>query len=205
MGLRHLRQKKGFTLVELLIASAITVLAVVGAISLYMQYQQNFLLGSTYLDAQSSARLAMDWMVKDIRWGRNVVKTYGVYTTSDSVIIIKVPSINSSTGDVLTDLNGYIVYYDYIIYRVQSNNLQRIVDAVSDPDSKRTDETRTIIKDCNSLTFESDTHALSYYTSAEISALTEIDISLTTSKTMPSLPSAVQKTITSSVKLRNRI
>ena len=97
-------QKKGFTLVELLIASSIVLvtLAVVGLI--YVSTNRSFKFGQATLNSEADLRLAMDWLTKDIRQAENLV------LSGDTVTVIMPSSIS-----------------DDIIYTLSSNKLERAI------------------------------------------------------------------------------
>lgn len=144
-------RNKGFTLVELNIASVIILLVFLAVFSLYISVWRNFTLGNTYLDTYAGSRKASGWLIRDIRCAAQVVEQYpltgaAIYQTGDHVIVLRVPSINSS-GQVISP------GLDYIIYKLQDSNLYRIVYA--DASSSRANENRIIARYCKELTFSS--------------------------------------------------
>lgn len=57
----------GFTLVELLVALAVVGLVLAGTVSLLHRGQQSYLLGAGGLEAQQSARVALERLAREIR------------------------------------------------------------------------------------------------------------------------------------------
>ncbi len=144
-------RNKGFTLVELNIASFIALLVFVAVFSLYISVWRSLAKGNTYLDTYAGSRNASGWLIRDIRCAAQVVEQYpetgtAAYQTGDHVIVLRVPSIGSSGQIISPGL-------DYIIYKLQGSDLYRIVQA--DASSSRPNENRAIAHDCTSLTFSS--------------------------------------------------
>lgn len=71
---------KGFTLVELLVASGVTiiVLAVVGLV--YVSSNRGFKFGRAALESEADLRLAMDWITRDIREAEEINISGGTVT-----------------------------------------------------------------------------------------------------------------------------
>jgi len=97
-------QKKGFTLIEFLIASSIVLvtLAVVGLI--YVSTNRSFKFGQATLNSEANLRLAMDWLTRDIMQAEDLV------SSGDTVTVIMPSSIS-----------------DDIIYTLSSNKLERAI------------------------------------------------------------------------------
>ncbi|MBN1527001.1 MAG: prepilin-type N-terminal cleavage/methylation domain-containing protein [Candidatus Omnitrophica bacterium] len=196
LGNSH-RRNRGFSLVELMISLLIVSIILVATVSLFIGCWRAFLIGNTYLDVYSNSRLAAEWMARDIRWAEQVVPTYGSYTTSDSCIVLMVPSIDAS-GDIMASC------YDYIIYQLQGNDLHRIVQ--KDAQSSRQNENRVVAGQCSSLTLSSGGVTLSNI--PNLSAVNTIEIFLPLNEQMISLTGggvkSAQLTPTTVVRLRNK-
>ena len=67
MGSRTRADQGGFTLTELLVAIAILGLIMLGVMTLLMTGNQSYLTGSNQVEAQASARAALERMTNDIR------------------------------------------------------------------------------------------------------------------------------------------
>ena len=150
------RRNKGFTLFELQVASAIVLITLSAVLALYLFSWRSFTIGNTLLDVYSNSRNASGWLTRDIRCAAQVESSYvsgdTTYTTSEHVIVLKVPSINS-LGEVINS------HYDYIIYELQGTDLYRIVQ--NDALSSRSACNNVIAHNCADLTFSSDGVGLS--------------------------------------------
>ena len=119
---------RGFTLVELLVAIGLSTMFAGVVMSLYLVSRQSLEIGNASSEIHASARLAMDWMSKDIRWGKRIRASRLVgtqtYTTGDSELILEIPSIDANEN--IIDIN---TTFDYIIYHRDGSDptqLQRI-------------------------------------------------------------------------------
>lgn len=81
---------RGFTIVELLIASGIVliILAIVGLI--YVSSDRSFRFGQSALNSEADLRLAMDWLTRDIR-------AASVLETSGATVTLTIPSESGDT------------------------------------------------------------------------------------------------------------
>ncbi len=156
---------------------------------LYLGSQRSFDSSRIYSDIYADARLALDWMSKDIKWATQVLSAWGGYTTSTDCLVMEIPSIDT-TGDIIdADGDGIPDDYDHLIYQLNSTNLERIMDADDTvPNKGRSDHTNVIANNISSLIFT----AKSSY----------IVIELTASRTR--LNRLYQETLNSVVKLRNK-
>lgn len=143
-------KKKAFTLVEMQFAALIASFILIAMISSYIFFWKSFSAGNVHLDVYSNSRIAMGWMVKDIKWAAQIIpsSTLGpvTYNTSDGCIVLNVPFINSS---------GVITSYDQIIYQVIGDDLHRIV--YPPTSGSRLAQDRVIATHCLQLTFSSST------------------------------------------------
>ncbi len=194
---RELRANRGFTLVEVLIALGLSTIVLGLVFSIYIGQQRNFLVGNSYINIHQDARMAMDWMAKDIRWGIELLPSHGAYSTSNSCVVLKIPSIDSA-GDVIDIDNDH----DYLIYKLNTSDpskLERTIDA-KDGVSSRADETRTVAENISSLTFSYNGTGLSSV--ADLSTVTDIETALTTFTTVP--PVSLSDRLNTTVMLRNK-
>lgn len=114
--------KKAFTLVELLITTSIlfVVMAIVVVVTISLNKDYDILMA--YLTSHLKGREVIDALSKDCRMAARVMDSYSTYTTTDSSIVFKVPSLDSA-GNII-DVNRV---FDYIIYRMLGGNLWKIV------------------------------------------------------------------------------
>ncbi len=193
-------RNKGFTLVELNIASFIALLVFVAVFSLYISVWRSLAKGNTYLDTYAGSRNASGWLIRDIRCAAQVVKQYpetgtAIYQTDDHVIVLKVPSIDASDNCIPST-------YDYIIYQLQGSDLYRIVQ--KDASSSRPNENRAITRYCTSLTFSSGGVTLSNV--ANLSTINTVAIYLPINKSNITLGETVTEKINpiTVIRLRNK-
>ena len=62
-----MNNQRGFTLAEMLVVCAIVGLVMASLLGLVMQGQQAYWFGTTQVDGQQTARVAIERMVKEIR------------------------------------------------------------------------------------------------------------------------------------------
>ena len=167
------KRNRGFTLVELQVASSISLLVLLAILSLYIFSWRNFNIGNTLLDVYLNSRNASGWLTRDVRCARQVLSEITLdsgitYHTDINVngdahsIVLRVPSIDKN-GDSIKDPLGCLIedYVDYIIYQLQGKDLRRIVQidprfrVAGDYYNKngRNDENKVIAHYCDSLTF----------------------------------------------------
>ncbi len=100
--MRHwLVNQRGFTLAELLVAVAVMGLVMAGVFVIQQQGQQAYLLGSSRVETQQNARVALDLMTRELRSATSVV-TLGsptdlTFKVCEDLPPIPVPCVNPST------------------------------------------------------------------------------------------------------------
>jgi len=113
------RDQRGFSLAELLIVIAVLGLMLAGLVTVQMQGQQTYLMGSHRVEAQQNGRVALELMVRELRSAQSVTAipsasnmtfvdgngTTIQYQLSGSVI-------NRITGGVTTPLIGGVVTFN---------------------------------------------------------------------------------------------
>lgn len=106
------RDSRGFTLTELLVACAILGLIMAGLFSLQRQGQLAYLTGSARVEVQQNARLALDMMISDIRSALPVAGTTQVITAIDANCATGAPpGSGGGTSISFTDQNGTATTY----------------------------------------------------------------------------------------------
>ena len=189
-----IRQKRGFTLTEVQVSLFITVIILLAAITLYITYWRTFLADNAYLDIYSNSRMAMDYMIRDIRSASLVAQQYpptggATYRTSSDTLVLMVPSIDGS-GNVIPSQN------DYIVYTLKpGNKLYRIVYPTGGPKpSFRRSDNRAIARYLSSSAGQS----LSFSTdlTPQQKSLSDPSVNLSTLNTV-GIVSPLNQTITS--------
>jgi prepilin-type N-terminal cleavage/methylation domain-containing protein len=91
--LRLAREQRGFTLAELLVVIAILGLMLAGLVSVQIQGQDSYLIGSHRVEAQQNARVALELMVRELRSAQSMT------------------AIPSATDMTFVDENGATIQY----------------------------------------------------------------------------------------------
>ena len=201
MKLRELRPKKfkskGFSLIELLVIVAIASFIILSILSLYSIGQRYFLSGSARTDVLRNTRQVRNWISRDIKEGIQVLPSWDVYTTSNTCLILQVPSLDSN--GLIIDIDNE---FDYIIYRLNSeypSRLERIIDA-KDGVSSRADTSRVIATEVNSFQLSSGGVDLSAV--SDFSQVSSVYITMITAQNL--LGRTYQETLNTELKLRNK-
>jgi len=128
----------GYSLVELLVAMAITLVVMAGVYKVYVSQQDSYLLQEQVAEMQQNARIAKYVLMKDIRMvGYNPTRTINIVTS----FVARLPGDGLDAGDpdrtstgsnsiaFTLDDNGNTVldanFDEQIAFRVAGNNLQR--------------------------------------------------------------------------------
>jgi type II secretory pathway pseudopilin PulG len=201
MKLRELRPKKfkskGFSLIELLVIVAIASFIILTILSLYSIGQRYFLSGSARTDVLRNTRQVRNWISRDIKEGIQVLPSWDVYTTSNTCLILQVPSLDSN--GLIIDIDNE---FDHIIYRLNSeypSRLERIIDA-KDGVSSRADTSRVIATEVSSFQLSSGGVDLSAV--SDFSKVSSVYITMITAQNL--LGRTYQETLNTRLKLRNK-
>jgi prepilin-type N-terminal cleavage/methylation domain-containing protein len=192
------KSTRGFTLVEVLVASVIALIMSGVIIALLMVVQRSFSTGMAFMEVHSGARLAMDMMVRDMKWARQIATSVTVggttYTTGNNVLVLDIPSIDAA-GNIIASTYDKIVYH---LTAATPNQIERIVSP--DAASNRPAERKIIANNVNVLSFSSGGVGLSAI--ANLQTVTQISVAVTTLKAVRGTQS-VQESLTTGVALRN--
>jgi len=195
-----LGDQRGFSLVEVIFASVIGVIIMGMLMILYIGANRSMVVGITSAEINADGRLAMDHVVRDVRWGTQVMTSHThsvsseIFTTDNNELIVEIPSIDSS-GDVIAST------YDYVIFTLNASNPTRLRKVV-DPDasSNRNSIDQTIANNINSFNLTSSGTDLESIGS--LNSVESLEIVLTVNK-QPLNYSTITETLNSVVKLRN--
>jgi len=185
--MRHwLMNQRGFTLAELLVAVAVMGLVMAGVFVVQRGGQQAYLLGSSRVETQQNARVALDLMTRELRSATSVV-TLGSATDLTFKVCgdpppIPVPCVNPST----------------MRYALSGTTLNRTVDGT----------TTALIGGVQSLTLTYYDKSTVLYTGTDPTKVWVIKISIVTrseESVAPGSPGDQRATMESTVQLRGNL
>ena len=195
-GLKN--NSSGVTLVEVMFVSVIGVMVMGMVMILYVGVNNSMVVGVALAEINSDARLAVDRIVRDVRWATELETTRTIssttYQTANDELIIQVPSIDSS-GDIISST------YDYIVYALDSSDatrLRRIVDP--DASSNRASMNQVVAKNISSFSLSSGGTGLSSVGS--LSSVDAIEVTVAVNKE-PIEGKTVTQSLSSEVEIRN--
>ena len=175
-----IQDNKGFTLIELLIVGLIGLVLAAVIVAADIASHRNFVTGMAALDIHDDARLAMDYIVRDLRWTHEIESssvTIGsdTYATGDSELVLNIPSIDGS-GNII------IGNFDNVVYFVDPGNSEVLWRRIKVNAGNRIAEFHVVANNLSSITFSSGGTTLSGISNLEdISLLT---VQIQTSKTV---------------------
>jgi prepilin-type N-terminal cleavage/methylation domain-containing protein len=127
-----MKQKRGLTLIELLITMVLIGIVLIIITSIYVTGFRTYREELTSSIVQSNAQTILDALVLDVKNGMLVEQTYDTYSTGPDSIIIRVPALNS---DHEIQYDGSDMLFDRVIYYYQNNEIHKVTFA--DPSSIR--------------------------------------------------------------------
>ena len=188
-------RKGGFSLIEMLIGLVILSLLVVALLSLYSKGQQQFINENARAEILEDSRAPFAWIARDVKSAIQVAANWGGYTTSDNTLVLQVPSVDSKGLIIDVDAD-----FDYIIYLVSNNRLQRIIDA-KEGTSARVDGSRYLADNVTEI-------RVTYFDDADnelssgFDTAASVNVSLSTS--LEGFQRTFQESLNSRFKLRNK-
>lgn len=196
--MRHKNDSAGFTLVETMFASVVGIIVLGMIMILYVGVNNSMARGVALAEINSDVRLAMDRIIRDVRWATQLETSRSVdgtlYLTGDNALILKIPAIDAS-GDTIADT------YDYVVYTLDESDpekLRRIVDP--DADSSRTGSDQVIAKNINSFSLSSSGTGLSDV--PLLSTVTAVEVAISADKTLLQ-GNTIIESLASEVAIRN--
>ncbi len=105
------RPRKGFSLIEVLIASAISLMATTAVLSIFIAASRMSVEAFFQNQATMQARSVIDTLTRDVRSAVEVETSYGAFNANSSTLILKLPAIDNNGFPTNVDSN-----FDRIIY-----------------------------------------------------------------------------------------
>ncbi len=200
-----MRQERGFSIVELMGAVGLTLVLAGGFYGAFYAVRNEMYQARMYFDTNRSVRYAEERLTRDIREAIEVTSTHGAYTTGNSILILKLPSIDAS-GDV-TDVAAD---FDYVTYRLDTtvtpNTLVRSLDVLNGTSQREGGVDRTnkvIARRMLSLAFSSGGTALGSLTAAQKTALEFVNVQMSAQGT--TIGESQTTSVDTDVMLRNKL
>lgn len=107
---------------EFMVVVLIEIMAIIISVQIVMSLNKDYRILASYLGSSLKGREAIDAIAKDCRMAVSVMDYHGGYVTTDSCLVLKVPSIDASRN--IVDVNNE---FDYIIYRMNVGDLWKTV------------------------------------------------------------------------------
>ncbi len=121
---RLARDQRGFTLTELLVVIAVLGMMLAGLVTVQMQGQQAYLIGSHRVEAQQNGRVALELMVRELRSATSVTAipsaTDLTFVDANGITIrywLSGAVINRTTTGVTSPLIGGVVTFNLTYFR----------------------------------------------------------------------------------------
>jgi prepilin-type N-terminal cleavage/methylation domain-containing protein len=162
---------RAFTLIEVLVTTALSVILLLVIVQLYVVYGRTIIFHQTSLDVALGGSTIMDAARMAGSQAKSVIATHsfsGVsYNSGTTTVIFELPAVDAS-GAIITSA------YDYIGIYASSSNAYRIIDAA--PGSVRVSSEKRLTGVLDALSFT--------YNSPLFPSVTNITINATTSATI---------------------
>ena len=167
MGFKRImiRNDRGFTLVELMIATFLTLIFAGAFFAAFYVMRNNLFQQSAHYGTNRAMRFTMDSLSRDVKEARRVVPSRGGVTTGDNVLILELYSINANG-----EPTGIAGDYDYVVYRQNPLNATQLIRSldVKNGTSQRNGgadaPTKVMVPNFQSVTFSSGGNGLSSIT-----------------------------------------
>ena len=113
--IRRLHRSDGFTLVEIMVASAIGA-AIMGAVlTTYIFVVKGFQTAANYSEVHAAGRLSVDYFAKDVR------SVYTVTSCTSTSLVVGIPTAFNSVGSVISNKTVTYSYSNGALNRTDSS------------------------------------------------------------------------------------
>jgi prepilin-type N-terminal cleavage/methylation domain-containing protein len=123
-----MKQAQGFTIIEVIIVLAVSSILMLGLFTLFDWHQKVYIQEEATVRTTGDVRNTLNSMAKYIAQSSNILASRNfsgtTYTTGGSVLVLEVPSVNSSDEIIPAT-------YDYIVFYLDSGTIRQIVEAGS--------------------------------------------------------------------------
>lgn len=151
------RFQKGITIIELLVAMAISGILLIILVNSYLNYTLTLRKESLETTIQNEVNVISQKISQDIEKAVGVEGTVTdkdgkTYTPSENQIVLKTPALNPNFQTRYDE--GNILYFDYIVYTLDKDNkklLENII--VSSQSSRKEEKDKVLSKNLDSTSF----------------------------------------------------
>jgi prepilin-type N-terminal cleavage/methylation domain-containing protein len=123
-----MKQSNGFTIIEVIIVLGVSTILMLGLFTLFDWHQKVYVQEEATVRTVGDARSTLNSMGRYIAQGSSILVSHDfngtVYTTGGNVLVLEVPSVNSSDEIIPAT-------YDYVAYYLDSGNIHQVIDAGS--------------------------------------------------------------------------
>ncbi|MBI4353271.1 MAG: hypothetical protein HY593_05020 [Candidatus Omnitrophica bacterium] len=196
--------EKGFTMTELAIATTITLLFALSLYAVFYGLHNQLKKQNVYYETGRSARHSLDRISKDVKEAVQIVSSWGGNSTSDTSLVLKLPSINSN-GEA-TDVSSQFDYVTYKLDSADTTHLVRSLDILGGTSAREggADQTNQIVgRNVQTILFSSNGTGLSSFSSSALQGLKSINVAVTTQRQTVGTTQTTQ--LDSDLMLRNQL
>lgn len=172
-----MRKMAGFTLVELMAATAISVLFSAAFFAAFYAMRNELYQQTSFFNSNRSVRFAIDAIARDVKEAISIEPTRGADTTGNQVLILKLASIDANGVPTNFDAD-----FDYVVYKLDGTNpaiLRRTLDVLDGTSTRNAGADITnkeVARSVQTLLFSAGGTGLSSLTAQTLSGLRQINV-----------------------------
>ena len=167
------KSNSGFSLIELMSATALTLVTAFAFYTVFLTIRNELAQQDNYYTGNRTIRFALDKMARDGEEAIGVVSNWAGDTTGNSILILKLPSVNAS--GVPTNIASQ---FDYVTYKLSGTTLTRTLDLLDGTSQREGGDdiiNRRVATQVQSLLFTSGGTALGSIAAATLPTLKTIN------------------------------